>query len=248
MDKRIMLRTFLFSIKKDWKVSLVSILFLLILHLLLKIVFKTESIVLYVLLGAILFLEIFSLLVSARINKPTIIHLPDGGTDEIYTLSQIKSIEIPLNHIKAFLICSESIKSLEKYIFISESSMDGIIVAQTKNRFFWDRKQIVSIQIREVGATTSEVEITSRPDAIYQFDTEYLNLVNVENIASMILSLATNSKYDPTVCHERAMKAKSRDGVADRLTMMLTILFAAIFVTCLHCKFGEIVENITRLF
>ena len=112
---------------------------------------------------------------------------------------------------------------MNKITILSESSSSGIIIARARPAF-WNFGQIVTILIRKDEDNITEVEISSRPEMPYDIFTKSVNWENVERIAGLIYSRATNSEYDPAILKKQIMKTKAKDKASNLAVYILTLL------------------------
>ena len=82
--------------------------------------------------------------------------------EEIYNVRQKRNLTLLLNYDKAFEICMEAVRSLNPAKIKEESLENGIIKFRTPLK--WDTfGHIITINLKKLNETLTEVEITTRP-------------------------------------------------------------------------------------
>ncbi len=86
------------------------------------------------------------------------------GTDgeEVYNVRQKRNLTLLLNYNKAFGVCMEAVRSINPAKIKEESPENGIIKFRTPLK--WDTfGHIITINLKKINETLTEVEITTRP-------------------------------------------------------------------------------------
>jgi hypothetical protein len=88
--------------------------------------------------------------------------LTGKDNEEVYKVRQERNLTLLLNYEKAFEVCMEAVRSLTPAKIKEESLENGIIKFRTPLK--WDTfGHIITINLKKLNETLTEVEITTRP-------------------------------------------------------------------------------------